>query len=489
MAKTMNKIQKTGSPFAGAAPEKTDRNPDAAQPAANSRAKAGDKPAETLRILQGKKVGFISLGCDKNRVDTEKCMAILRAHGCVLTNRQEEAEIVVVNTCAFLEKSRKEAIETVLSAATAKAGNLEKLVVTGCLPAKFVGELYDAMPEVDVFAGFADYEALPRAVADSYHSGRQNIVGKGEEEKEGESRVLSTPLHYAYLKIADGCNNHCTYCLIPKIRGRYRSFPMEKLVEEAENLGDVAELILVAQDVTRYGEDLYGENRLVGLLRALSALENVAKIRLLYCYPDKIDDALIDEIARNDKIIKYIDIPLQHADGSVLKRMNRPGNAEAYLALLKKLRKKVPDIAVRSTFIAGFPGETEENVQTLEAFLKKAGMHNVGFFAYSREPDTPAYKLKDQIPARVKNARVKRLFAVQKEVADEIFASCVGKTIEVLCDGIDFGKKRFVGRADFQAPEIDGVVYFTAGHAAQGERYLVKITKYKNYDLYGEAVE
>ena len=416
-------------------------------------------------------------------------MAILRAHGCVLTNRQEEAEIVVVNTCAFLEKSRKEAIETVLSAATAKAGNLEKLVVTGCLPAKFVGELYDAMPEVDVFAGFADYEALPRAVADSYHSGRQNIVGKGEEEKEGESRVLSTPLHYAYLKIADGCNNHCTYCLIPKIRGRYRSFPMEKLVEEAENLGDVAELILVAQDVTRYGEDLYGENRLVGLLRALSALENVAKIRLLYCYPDKIDDALIDEIARNDKIIKYIDIPLQHADGSVLKRMNRPGNAEAYLALLKKLRKKVPDIAVRSTFIAGFPGETEENVQTLEAFLKKAGMHNVGFFAYSREPDTPAYKLKDQIPARVKNARVKRLFAVQKEVADEIFASCVGKTIEVLCDGIDFGKKRFVGRADFQAPEIDGVVYFTAGHAAQGERYLVKITKYKNYDLYGEAVE
>ena len=485
----MNKIQKTGSPFAGAAPEKTDRNPDAEQPAANFLAKAADKPAGTLKILQGKKVGFISLGCDKNRVDTEKCMAILRSYGCVLTNLQEEAEIIVVNTCAFLEKSRKEAIETVLSAATCKAEKLEKLVVTGCLPAKYVGELYDALPEVDVFAGFADYEALPLAIAESYRSGRQNVVGKGTEEKEGENRVLSTPLHYAYLKIADGCDNHCTYCLIPKIRGKYRSFPMEKLVEEAENLGDVAELILVAQDVTRYGEDLYGENRLVGLLRALSALENVGKIRLLYCYPDKIDDALIDEIAQNKKIVKYIDIPLQHADGTVLKRMNRPGNAEAYLSLLEKLRKKVPEIAVRSTFIAGFPGETEEKVQTLEDFLKKARMHNVGFFAYSKEPDTAAYRLKGHVPAREKNARVKRLFAVQKQVADEIYSSYVGKTVEVLCDGIDYGKKRFVGRADFQAPEIDGVVYFTARHAAQGERYIVKINRYKNYDLYGEATE
>ena len=440
------------------------------------------------KLIKEKTIGVISLGCDKNRVDTEKMLAVLGSDK--ITQDQEEAQIIIVNSCAFLESSRKEAIETVFDVnELRKTGKLEKIVLTGCMPQKFVADMFDEFKEVDVFLGTGDYEYLPEAIELAYQGERVNFVGKAKEFKE-KKRVVTTPLHYAYLKIADGCDNHCTYCLIPSIRGKYRSEKEEDLVAEAQSLGDVKELILVAQDVTRYGEDIYGENKFAELLRKLSALDNIGSIRILYCYPDKLTDELIAEIKNNDKIIKYLDIPLQHADPVVLKRMNRKGTGEGYLKLIAKLRKEIPDIAIRSTFIAGFPGETEEQFENLLEFIKKAKLTNAGFFAYSREEGTPAYRLSDQIDEKVKQSRVKKLYAAQKKVSEERNKSLVGKQIKVICDGVDYDKQSFYGRAYFSAPEIDGKAYFTYdGEIKQGEYYDVKITKADAYDLYGAATE
>lgn len=440
------------------------------------------------KLIKEKTIGVISLGCDKNRVDTEKMLAVLGSDK--ITQDQEEAQIIIVNSCAFLESSRKEAIETVFDLnELRKTGKLEKIVLTGCMPQKFVADMFDEFKEVDVFLGTGDYEYLPEAIELAYKGKRVNFVGKAKEFKE-KKRVVTTPLHYAYLKIADGCDNHCTYCLIPSIRGKYRSEKEEDLVAEAQSLGDVKELILVAQDVTRYGEDIYGENKFAELLRKLSALDNIGSIRILYCYPDKLTDELIAEIKNNDKIIKYLDIPLQHADPVVLKRMNRKGTGEGYLKLIAKLRKEIPDIAIRSTFIAGFPGETEEQFENLLEFIKEAKLTNAGFFAYSREEGTPAYRLSDQIDEKVKQSRVKKLYAAQKKVSEERNKSLVGKQIKVICDGVDYDKQSFYGRAYFSAPEIDGKAYFTYdGEIKQGEYYDVKITKADAYDLYGAATE
>ena len=440
------------------------------------------------KLIKEKTIGVISLGCDKNRVDTEKMLAVLGSDK--ITQDQEEAQIIIVNSCAFLESSRKEAIETVFDVnELRKTGKLEKIVLTGCMPQKFVADMFDEFKEVDVFLGTGDYEYLPEAIELAYKGKRVNFVGKAKEFKE-KKRVVTTPLHYAYLKIADGCDNHCTYCLIPSIRGKYRSEKEEDLVAEAQSLGDVKELILVAQDVTRYGEDIYGENKFAELLRKLSALDNIGSIRILYCYPDKLTDELIAEIKNNDKIIKYLDIPLQHADPVVLKRMNRKGTGEGYLKLIAKLRKEIPDIAIRSTFIAGFPGETEEQFENLLEFIKEAKLTNAGFFAYSREEGTAAYRLPNQIDEKVKQSRVKKLCAAQKKVSEERNKSLVGKQIKVICDGVDYDKQSFYGRAYFSAPEIDGKTYFTYdGEIKQGEYYNVKITKADAYDLYGAATE
>ncbi len=439
-------------------------------------------------ILNEKTVGVISLGCDKNRVDTEKMLSIIGAKR--LTNDLSEAEIVVVNSCAFLESARKEALDTIFECdGYRKNGKLEKIVMTGCMPQKFVNDMFEELTEVDVFLGTNDYDLLPEAIEEAYRGNRVNYVGREKKVFERKDRVITTPLHYAYLKIADGCNNRCTYCLIPSIRGKYRSETMEDLVKEAEGLGDIAELILVAQDITRYGEDLYGKPCLCELIRKLSALGNIGSIRLLYCYPDVIGDELIEEIASNDKVIKYIDIPLQHADDSVLKRMNRKGTRAEYLALIGKLREKIPGIAIRSTFIAGFPGETEENFRNLVSFLKEAKLSNAGFFAYSREEGTPAYKLPDQVDEKTKNARVKELYKVQKIISGEINRSYVGKTLKVLADGIDYDKNKFTGRAYFFAPDIDGKVYFDGDNVEQGKYYNVKIVRANAYDLYGRMTD
>ena len=433
-----------------------------------------------------KKFGVISLGCDKNRVDAEKLLSILKRNGCTICDNLESANILIINTCAFLNSARQEAIDTILECAAYKGGNLEKLVVTGCLPQKYVGELFSELSEADVFLGTQDYGKIFEALEKSYEGDRVNYVGTGDNLHE-LGRVVTTPCHYAYLKIADGCNNFCSYCLIPKIRGRYVSYPMEQLLKEAEELGDVSELILVAQDVSRYGIDLYKKNFLVNFLQKLTTLVNINSVRLLYCYPDMIDDGLIAEIRDNPKIIKYLDIPLQHSEDRILKLMNRRGTRAEYLALINKLKSEIPGVALRSTFISGFPGETEEEFEGMLDFLRQAKLANCGFFAYSREPDTPAYKMPGQVPYAVKKRRVKALYAAQESVSRKFLSQFVGKYLDVVCDGIDYEKGCFVGRAYFNAPEIDGKVYFNAATAVQGEYYKVKILSCDSYDLYGKT--
>ena len=434
-----------------------------------------------------KTVGFISLGCDKNRVDSEKMLSELDGKFNI-SNDISECEVLVINSCAFLESSRKEAIDTVFEYVNLKTeGKLEKIILTGCLPQKFIGELFDDLVEVDAFLGTFDQSLISFAISECYRTGKRlNLVGKGKELK--TNRLLTTPMHYAYLKISDGCNNHCTYCLIPKIRGEYKSYPMEELIDEAENLGDVKELIPVAQDTTRYGEDLYGEPRLVELIRKLTSLPNVGSVRLLYCYPEMITDELIGEFKTNDKLLKYIDIPLQHADDKILKLMNRKGTFDGYLRLIEKLKSEIPGIAVRSTFITGFPTESESEHERLKDFLKKAELFNAGFFTYSREEGTAAYKLKGQVEENVKLERQKELYELQESIAESNLKKFVGKDLKVLCDGIDYEKQSFYGRAYFSAPDVDGLVYFTSDETInQGKYYVVHVNKTEQLDLYGEV--
>ncbi len=430
-----------------------------------------------------KKFGMISLGCDKNRVDGERLLGEIKRRGCEIVNDLSEAEVLIVNTCAFLNAAREESINAVLEGNSYRGGKLEKIVVSGCLPQKYVEELFPALTEADVFLGISDVPALFDALEKSYAGERVNAVGSCSGELLSE-RLVSTAPHVKYLKIADGCFNRCTYCLIPKIRGRYRSFPMEELVAEARSLGETEELVLVAQDTTRYGED-GGENLFVNLIRKISKLDNICHIRLLYCYPEKVSGELIRELKENPKLLKYLDIPLQHCSDRLLKLMGRRGSKREYLALFARLREEIPQIALRTTFISGFPSETEEEHEELKAFLRQVQFDSCGFFAYSREPETPAYSMKGQIAERIKQRRVKELYAVQEEISCIRLQRLLGTEQEVLCDGVDFEKSCFTGRAYFQAPEIDGVVFFTAEHAEEGKVCRVKIERADAYDLYG----
>ncbi len=430
--------------------------------------------------------GMISLGCDKNRVDGERLLGEIASHGCTITNDLSQAQILIVNTCAFLNAARKEAIETVLEGNRYRGGALEKIVVAGCLPQHFISELFPALTEGDVFLGINDVSELFPALERAYAGERVDAVGKGDGTL--RSRLVSTAPHYKYLKIAEGCSNHCTYCLIPKIRGKYTSYPIETLVEEARSLGRTEELILVAQDTSRYGEDK-GENNFVKLIKKISELDNICHIRLLYCYPERVTEELIREIADNPKVLKYLDIPLQHSEDRILKLMGRQGSRAEYLALVRRLKERIPGIALRTTFMTGFPSETEEEHAALVSFVREANLTNAGFFAYSREEDTPAYRMAGQIPARVKNRRRRELYAAQEGVSREFLGGFVGTRIPVLCDGIDFKRNCFVGRTYFQAPEIDGVTYFHAPQAEEGKICTVLIDRADTYDLYGHTEE
>ena len=433
------------------------------------------------------KIGAISLGCDKNRVDTEKMLARLVSGGHTLVGNEEDADVIIVNTCAFTDDAKSEAIDEILSAVGHKKhSKKKKIIVTGCLPQRYMETLEKEFPEVDAFLGIADYDNILDTV-EKITKGDKIFGGAcGDEFYSG--RVLTTPYHYAYLKIADGCNNHCTYCAIPSIRGKYRSEKMEDLLLEAKGLEKegVKELILVAQDVTRYGIDFDGKSHLVELVDALSQMD-FDLIRLLYLEPEAIDDSIIDMIVSNPKVAKYADVPLQHIDGDTLKRMGRRAGEDYTRALIKKMREK--GITLRSSFICGFPGESEEAHEKLVEFIREGNIDYAGFFAYSREEGTPADRLTDHLDDEIKVARAERLRAIQTEVINNRNQQLIGKTVKVIYDEIDYDKQLFLGRAGFQTPDIDNVVYFTADKEVHiGEFYDVEITGVDGIDLVGKVL-
>jgi len=437
------------------------------------------------------KVGVISLGCDKNRIDTEVMLANLAKGGYQITNDQNDADVLIVNTCAFLQSSREEAIDTILEMAHLKEDGGKKLIVTGCLGQKFGEEVFEGFPEVDAVIGTNDYDKICEIV-DGVVAGDRNLYTNCNDALTFGDRILTTQSHVAYLKTSDGCNNFCTYCLIPYIRGRFRSVPMEQIVEHAKQLADggVRELILVAQDTTRYGKDLYGEIRLVELLKQLSAIENIHWIRLLYCYPELMDDKLIEEIASNPKIVKYVDIPLQHVDDTILRKMNRRSNYASICKLFEKLAKK--GIQIRSTFICGFPGETKESVQLICDFLQKFKLRNIGFFAYSREEGTKSYAFEGHLPKRTKERYVAKCYKVQQGVVNELNTSDVGKVYECVVESLQEerdGQYFYMGRTFFMAPEIDGNILIISNEELPiGSFCDVKITNALEYDLIGEKL-
>ena len=434
------------------------------------------------------KIGAISLGCDKNRVDTEKMLARLQSAGHTLVGSEEEADVIIVNTCAFIDKAKEESIDEIFGALSAKdaSGGKKKVVVTGCLSQRYADALKDEFDGVDAILGIADYDKIVETV-DKITQGAK-VESCLCADKFYENRVLTTPYHYAYLKIADGCDNHCTYCAIPKIRGKYRSESIENLLAEAKKLADdgVKELILVAQDVSRYGIDFDGKPHIFELVRELEKLD-FEWIRLLYLYPEMVTDEFIDFVKTEPKVAKYMDVPLQHIDGELLKRMNRRVTEDEVRALVQKI--KDAGITLRTTFICGFPGETEEQFDKLKDFVKTSQFDYAGFFAYSREEDTPADKLPNHLEERVKEQRANTLSMLQTKIIKERNKRLVGTVQRVIYDDIDYDKQMFVGRSEGQAPDIDNVVLFKADEEVHiGEFYDVRITGTNGIDLVGETL-
>lgn len=432
------------------------------------------------------KIGVISLGCDKNRVDTEKMLARLTAAGHTAVSDENAADVIIVNTCAFTEDAKNEAIDEILGAAEVKKRGGQKIIVTGCLPQRYMETLKTEFPEVDAFLGVADYDCIADAVEKVRGGGKVYSCGGGDAYYGG--RVLTTPYHYAYLKIAEGCGNRCTYCAIPSIRGSYRSEKPENLLAEAARLADdgVKELILVAQDVTRYGIDFDGKPHLVELAGKLSGLP-FERIRLLYLEPEMVDDELIAFVRDNPKMCKYMDVPLQHVDDGVLKRMNRHTTEKYTRELVAKI--KAAGITLRTSFISGFPGETEEAHEKLKKFIADADIDFAGIFAYSREEGTPADRMRGHLDEAVKQMRADELRAVENAVIERNAAAQIGRTLRVLYDGIDYDRQSFYGRTDRQAPDIDSAVYFSSDREVHiGEFYDVAVTGTDGIDLIGRTL-
>ena len=441
------------------------------------------------------KVGFVSLGCPKNQLDTEVMLAHIAQAGYTITPEESEADVVIVNTCAFIESAKQEAIDNILDVAWLKDNaGLKALIVTGCLPERYREELLSEMPEIDAVLGVGSIHHITEAIEAALAKSEKYARFDDKEKLElGGDRVITTGDAYAYLKISEGCNNRCAYCAIPYIRGNMRSRTVEDIVAEAKTLDEmgIKELILVAQDTSAYGFDLYGEYALPRLIRAITDATEIPWIRLLYCYPDKITPELVREMAQNDRVVKYIDIPLQHASDPVLARMNRHGDSSCIKDAIHLLRDGVPGIVLRTTFITGFPGETEEDFEALCRFVKEEKFECVGVFPYSREEGTPAYDMPDQIDAQIAQNRADILMATQAEISENWKQSFVGKTEHVLCEGYDVVAEAYFGRTRFDAPEIDGKVYFTSPAGTkyeEGEMVDVKITAAMDYDLVGETI-
>ncbi len=441
------------------------------------------------------KVGMVSLGCSKNQVDAEIMLASLKKAGYELCTDSGSCDVVVINTCGFIEDAKKEAIENILEFCTLKKeGRIKAVVVTGCLAQRYQMEIAKEIPEADVILGIGSNDQLVDAIGRALNGEKVYSFEDKEKAPMSGERILSNLPFFAYLKIGDGCSNNCSYCAIPLIRGRLRSRPMEEIVEEARHFAQcgVTEVIVVAQDPTRYGEDLYeGRRMLPELLRRLCAIEELKWVRVLYCYPERITDELLDVMASEEKLVKYLDIPIQHVSAPVLKRMYRPGNRESLTALMKKIRERVPGIVLRTTLITGFPGETEEDFTELCEFVKEVKFERLGCFTYSAEEGTPAAQFPDQVDEEVKQRRADVIMLEQNRIAEEFNTAQIGKTLEVVVEGFDRYAESFFGRSAMDAPDIDGKIFFTAPKDIKlrvGDYVPVLIEDVMDYDLLGVLV-
>ncbi len=424
------------------------------------------------------KVGFVSLGCSKNLVDTEMMIGLFKKNKYEIVNNPEEAEIIVINTCGFIEPAKEEAINTILEMAKYKEENCKYLIVTGCLVERYKEDLIKALPEVDLFVKFSEYDTIWNQIDKVINS----------KEKQGSldflNRVISTGKNYAYLRIAEGCNNFCTFCAIPYIRGRFTSRKIEDVLDEAKMLAKQGykELIVIAQDTTKYGVDIYGKPRLAELLHEISKIEGIEWIRFLYAYPETITDELIEEVKNNDKICKYFDIPMQHISDNMLKKMNRKSTGESIKNLITKLRGEIPNVIIRSTLMVGFPGETEEDFNEMYEFVKWAKLDKLGCFTYSKEEGTVAYKMENQVHPMTKKKRYNKIMKLQQTISEENMEKHLGKTLKVLVE------ENGIGRSYMDVPDIDGVIYLK-GNAKINSFVNCKIIGKKEYDLIGEVTE
>ncbi len=435
---------------------------------------------------------FISLGCDKNLVDTEKMLGLLGHEGYSFVDDETIADVIVVNTCCFIGDAKEESVNTILEMSKMKEeGQCKALIVTGCLAQRYKEEITTEIPEVDVVLGTTSYEEVAKAIKTALGGDKVHVFESIDAPvSPATERLVTTGGHFAYLKIAEGCDKRCTYCIIPYLRGKFRSVPMEQLVKEATDLAEkgVKELILVAQETTLYGKDLYGEKKLPELLKRLAAIDGIQWIRLLYCYPEEITDELIETIKTEEKICHYLDIPIQHASDAILKRMGRRTNNAQLRELIGKLRREIPDIALRTTLISGFPGETEEDHEILMEFVDEMEFERLGVFAYSAEEDTPAYHFENQVPDEVKEDRRAEIMELQQDIAFEKSENMKGRVLEVMIEGKVADENAYVGRTYMDSPNVDGLIFVNTGYSLMsGDFARVRVTGALDYDLIGEV--
>lgn len=439
------------------------------------------------------KILFISLGCDKNLVDTEVMLGMLASRGYEMTNDEQEADIIVINTCCFIHDAKEESIQNILDMAEyKKSGSAKALIVTGCMAERYRQEILDEIPEVDEVLGTTAYDRILDAV-DAALAGQHEVMTANLDALPlpETKRLVTTGGHFAYLKIAEGCDKHCTYCIIPKIRGNFRSVPMERLLKEAQDLAEqgVKELILVAQETTLYGKDLYGEKSLPKLLRELCKISGIRWIRILYCYPEEITDELIQVMKEEPKICHYLDLPIQHANDTILKRMGRRTSKQELIDIVQKLRKEIPDICLRTTLITGFPGETQEQHEEVMEFIDTLEFDRLGAFTYSPEEDTPAATFEDQIDEAVKEDRQADIMELQQEIAFDKAEDMIGREVLVMIEGKVADENAYVGRTYRDAPNVDGLIFInTDVELISGDFAKVKVTGALDYDLIGELM-
>lgn len=434
----------------------------------------------------------ISLGCDKNLVDTEMMLGLLNKDGYTFTDDEYEADVIVINTCCFIGDAKEESVNTILEMARRKEdGNCKALIVTGCLAQRYKQEIIDEIPEVDGILGTSTYDEISRVLSEAL-GGKEHVQcfhGLDGLPELKTDRVLTTGGHYAFLKIAEGCDKHCTYCIIPVLRGNYRSIPMERLIKEAEGLAEkgVKELILVAQETTLYGVDIYGKKALPELLKKLCRIPGIQWIRIQYCYPEEITDELIETIKEEEKICHYLDLPIQHASDRILKRMGRRTTKAQLREIVERLRKEIPDMALRTTLISGFPGETEKDHEELMEFVDEMEFERLGVFAYSAEEDTPAAEFPDQVPEEVKVERRDAIMELQQEISYDHSQSMTGKILEVMIEGKVADESAYVGRTYMDGPGVDGMIFVQTGEELMsGDFARVRVTGAMEYDLIGE---